>query len=120
MEHIDQIGAVTARSASSSGPAKLRQDAIADVAGDKSVVARDHLAAKGSIRVQQAAQFFGIELFAQRRRTNQVAEHHRQLPGSASLVGGETGVDVALAAGRAKPRFGSAPRAAIAASSLRR
>jgi hypothetical protein len=61
------------------GPAEIRQDAIADVAGDKSIVARDHIAAEGSIRVQQATQFFGVELFTQRRRTDQVAEHHGEL-----------------------------------------
>ena len=33
------------------GPAEIGQDAIAHVAGDKPVVARDHLAAEGSIRV---------------------------------------------------------------------
>ncbi len=55
------------------------QDAITHVAGDKPVVAGDHLAAEGSIRVQQASQFFGVELFTQRRRTHQVAEHHGEL-----------------------------------------
>ena len=61
------------------GPAEIGQDAITHVAGDKPVVARDHIAAEGSIRVQQAAQFFGVELFTQRRRTHQVAEHHGEL-----------------------------------------
>jgi hypothetical protein len=64
------------------------QDAIADVAGDKSVVAGDHLAAKGSIRVQQAAQLFGVELFTQRRRTYQVAEHHSELAAFACSLDG--------------------------------
>ena len=50
-----------------------------DVTGDKPVVARDHLAAMDSIRVQQATQFFGVELFTQCRRTHQVAEHHGEL-----------------------------------------
>ena len=61
------------------GPAEIGQDAIAHVAGDKTVVSCDHIAAKGSIRVQQAAQFFRVELFTQRRRTHQVAEHHGEL-----------------------------------------
>ena len=61
------------------GPAEIGQDAITDVAGDKPVVARDHIAAEGPIRVQQAAQLFGVELFTQRRRTHQVAEHHGEL-----------------------------------------
>ncbi len=61
------------------GPAEIGQDAITHVAGDKPVVARDHIAAEGSIRVQQAAQLFGVELFTQRRRTHQVAEHHGKL-----------------------------------------
>ena len=58
------------------GPTEIREDAITHVAGDKPVVARDHIPAEGSIRVQQAPQLFGVELFTQRRRTHQVAEHH--------------------------------------------
>ena len=58
------------------GPAEIREDAIADVAGDEPVIAGDHLAAEGSIRVQQATQFFGVELFTQRRRANEVTEHN--------------------------------------------
>ena len=61
------------------GPAEVGQNSIADVAGDKPVVACDHIAAEGSIRVQQAAQFFRVELFAQRRRAYQVTEHHGEL-----------------------------------------
>ncbi len=67
------------------GPAEIGQDAVAHVAGDKPVVARDHLAAEGAIRVQQAAQFFGVELFTQRRRTHQVAEHHGELAAFATV-----------------------------------
>ena len=67
------------------GPAEIGQDAITDVAGDKPVVARDHIAAEGSIRVQQAAQLFGVELFTQRRRTHQVAEHHGELAAFATV-----------------------------------
>ena len=67
------------------GPAEIGQDAITHVAGDKPVVARDHIAAEGSIRVQQAPQFFGVELFTQRRRTHQVAEHHGKLAAFAAV-----------------------------------
>ena len=67
------------------GPAEIGQDAITHVAGDKPVVARDHIAAEGSIRVQQAAQLFGVELFTQRRRTHQVAEHHGELAAFATV-----------------------------------
>jgi hypothetical protein len=52
------------------GPAKICQDTIPHVSGDKPVVASNYIAAEGSIRVQQAAQFFGVELFTQRRRTH--------------------------------------------------
>ena len=61
------------------GPAEIGQDAITHVAGDKPVVAGNHIAAEGSIRVQQAPQLFGVEFLAQRRRTHEVAEHHGQL-----------------------------------------
>ena len=44
--------------------------------GDKPVIACDHIAAEGAIYVQQAAQFFRVELLTQRGRTHQVAEHH--------------------------------------------
>ena len=67
------------------GPAEIGQDAITHVAGDKPVVARDHIAAKDSIRVQQAAQLFGVELFTQRRRAHQVAEHHGELAAFATV-----------------------------------
>ena len=67
------------------GPAEIGQDAITHVAGDKPVVARNHIAAEGSIRVQQAAQLFGVELFTQRRRTHQVAEHHGELAAFATV-----------------------------------
>jgi len=33
------------------GPTEIGQDAITDIAGDKAVVARNHVAAEGSIRV---------------------------------------------------------------------
>jgi hypothetical protein len=61
------------------GPAEIRQDAITHVAGDKPVVARDDIAAEGSIRMQQAPQLFGVKFFTQRRRAHQVAEHHGEL-----------------------------------------
>jgi hypothetical protein len=60
-------------------PAEIRQDAITHVAGNKPVVARDDIPAEGSILVQQAPQFFGVELLAQRRRAHQIAEHDGEL-----------------------------------------
>ena len=60
------------------GPTEM-SDAIADVAGDEPVVARDHVAAEGSIRVQQATQLFWVELFAKRRRADEIAEHDGKL-----------------------------------------
>jgi hypothetical protein len=61
------------------GPAEVCQDAITHVAGDKTLIARDHVAAEGSIRMQQAAQLFGVELFTQRRRTHEIAKHDGEL-----------------------------------------
>ena len=60
-------------------PAEIRQDAITNVAGNKPVVARDDIPTEGSILVQQAPQFFGVEFLTQRRRAHQVAEHHGKL-----------------------------------------
>ena len=72
----------------------MRQDPITHVAGDKPVIAGDHLAADGSIPVEQAAKFLGVELLTERRRTHQIAEHHGELATSqqgcrSSLVGME-------------------------------
>ncbi len=61
------------------GPAEIRQDAVADVTGDKPFVARDHIATMDAVRMQQAAQLFWVELFTQRRRTDKVAEHNGKL-----------------------------------------
>jgi hypothetical protein len=51
-------------------PAKICQDGVPHVARDETIVAPNRIAAEGSIRVQQAAQFFRIKLFTQRRRTH--------------------------------------------------
>ena len=51
------------------------------------VVARNHIATKDSVRVQQATQFFGVELFAQCRRAHQVAEHYGELATFATAPG---------------------------------
>jgi hypothetical protein len=48
------------------GPAEMGQDAIADIAGDKAVVAGGDVAAEGSIRMQQITQLFRVELFTVR------------------------------------------------------
>jgi hypothetical protein len=41
-------------------PAEIGQNAITNVAGDKPIVAGNHIAAEGPICVQEAAQLFGI------------------------------------------------------------
>jgi hypothetical protein len=41
------------------GPAEIRQDAITHAVSDKPIVADDHVAAEGSIRMQEATQVFG-------------------------------------------------------------
>ncbi len=43
------------------GPPKYVNNAITNVTGDKPVVARNHVAAKDTIRVQQAPELFGLE-----------------------------------------------------------
>ena len=103
------------------GPAEIRQDAITHVAGDKPVVARDHIAAEGSISVQQAAQLFRVEFLTQRRGAHQIAEHHGELAAFA-LVSAR--LSVGLAGGLGENRTGSSAgassrrNAAIASSIL--
>ena len=46
------------------GPAEIGKDAITHVAGDKPVVAVNHITAEGPIRMQQVAQLFGVEFLA--------------------------------------------------------
>ena len=67
------------------GPTKVSENAIADIAGDIPFVTRDDLTADSAIVMQQRAQFFGIEFLAERRGTDQVAEHHGEL---AAFAGG--------------------------------
>ncbi len=60
--------------------AEINQDAVAHVFGDKTVEPRDHLGDSAVIGGDDLAQILGIEPRRQRRRADQVAEHHRQLP----------------------------------------
>ena len=72
----------TARSASCSSAARITeigQHAVAHVLGDKPAVAPDHLGAAAVIGADHLAQILRIEPRRQRRRADQIAEHHRKL-----------------------------------------
>ena len=81
-----------------------------------------HTCPDNRIRVQQAAQLFGVELFTQRRRAQQVAEHHGEL---AAFATREWAVTAGLAVGGRSTADGvgagaGIASAAMASSSLRR
>jgi hypothetical protein len=60
--------------------AKIDQDAVAHILGDKAIEPGDHLGDGAVIRGNDLAQILGIEPRRQLRRADQVAEHHRELP----------------------------------------
>ena len=57
-----------------------RRDAVAHIFGDKAVEPGDHLGDGAVIGADDLAQILRIEPRRQRRRADEVAEHHRQLP----------------------------------------
>jgi hypothetical protein len=59
--------------------AEIDQYAVAHVFGDEAVEPADRVGDAVVIGGDDLAQILGIELRGQRRRTNQVAEHHREL-----------------------------------------
>jgi hypothetical protein len=59
--------------------AEIDQDAIAHIFGDKAAIAADVVGDAAMAGADDLAQILGIEARRQRRRTNQVAKHHRQL-----------------------------------------
>ena len=71
--------------------AEIDQHAVAHVLGDKAVEAADRLGDAAVIGADHLAQVLGIEPRRERRRADEVAEHHRQLPalgrGSRTAVG---------------------------------
>ena len=62
------------------GIAKIDQHPIAHVFGDKPGEAGDRVGNAAVIGADDLTQILGIEARRQRRRANQIAEHHRQLP----------------------------------------
>jgi hypothetical protein len=61
-------------------PAEIRQDAIAHELGDVPFEAADLSRHRVLIAPDHLAHVLGIELARQRRRADQIDEHHRQLP----------------------------------------
>src|SRR4029077_2049072 len=62
------------------GIAEIDQHAVAHIFGDKTVKAGDGVGDAAVVGADDLAQILGIEARRQRRRTDQIAEHHRQLP----------------------------------------
>jgi hypothetical protein len=62
------------------GVAEIDQHAIAHILGDKAAKAADGVGDTAMVGADDLAQVLGIKAGRQRRRTNQIAEHHRQLP----------------------------------------
>jgi hypothetical protein len=60
--------------------AEISQHPVAHVFGDKAVIARDDGGDGVLIGAELVAQFLGVEPRRQRRRADQIAEHHHQLP----------------------------------------
>ncbi len=60
--------------------AEIGEHTVAHVFGDKPAAAPDHLGNAAVIGADDRAQILRIEPRRQRRRADQIAEHHRQLP----------------------------------------
>src|SRR5271169_2961611 len=62
------------------GIAEINQDAVAHTLGDKTAKAADGVGDAAMVGADDLAQILGIEAGRQRRRADQIAEHHRKLP----------------------------------------
>jgi len=60
--------------------AEINEHPVAHILGDKTAKAGDGVGDTAMIGADDLAQILGIEAGGQRRRTDQIAEHHRQLP----------------------------------------
>ena len=60
-------------------PAEIGHQAVAEILRDVAVIALDHPTAHALVRRHEITQVSRIELFGQRRRAHQVAEHHGDL-----------------------------------------
>jgi hypothetical protein len=71
--------------------AEIGQHPVAHEFGDKAVIARDDAGNGVLIGAERLAQFLGVEPSRQRRRADEIAEHHRQLPPLGSVLQLRTG-----------------------------
>ena len=60
--------------------AEIDQHPVAHVLGDKAVEAADRIGDGAVVVADQLAQILRVKTRRQRRRADEVAEHHRQLP----------------------------------------
>ena len=100
--------------------AEIDQHPVAHVFRDKAVKAADRIGDRAVIGADELAQILGIESRRERGRADESQNITVSWRRSASIIGGEVASDVALAAADWATVGGSAPKAAIAASSLRR
>jgi hypothetical protein len=59
--------------------AEINQDSVAHIAGDKPAKTLDDLCDAAMVSADDPTQILGIKPRGQRRRADQIAEHHRQL-----------------------------------------
>jgi hypothetical protein len=71
--------------------AEIDQHPVAHVFGDKAVIARDDGGNGVLIGAKLLAQFLGVEACRQRRRADEITEHHRQLPPFGGVLRPRTG-----------------------------
>jgi len=62
------------------GIAEINQHAVAHILGDKTAKAADGVGDAAVVGADDLTQILGIEARGQRRRADQIAEQHRQLP----------------------------------------
>jgi len=62
------------------GIAEINEHAIAHILGDKTAKAADGVGDAAMVGADDLAQVLGIKARRQRRRADQITEHHRQLP----------------------------------------
>ena len=62
------------------GPAKVDQQAVAEILGDIAIIGLERGGRRGLVGTHHGAVVFGIELLGEFGRGDQVAEHYRDLP----------------------------------------
>ncbi len=71
--------------------AEINEHAVAHILGDKAAKAADGVGDAAMVGADDLAQILGIEARRQRRRADQIAEHHRQLPPLGGVLRRRTG-----------------------------